>query len=82
MTFVPKESAKSERGVRKMSGLSLVGRLVARQSSRSSSCTLTTRKWRFYSPKGSQLPVVEEKRRRAMEGGGEKRLEKQHKSVR
>ena len=63
-----------------MSGVSLVARLLARRPARPSVVTVQT--WRLYSPKGSQLPIVEEKRRRAMLGGGEKRLAKQHEKVR
>ena len=61
-----------------MSTMSLAARLALRHPA---SAAVRSQTWRFYSPKGSQLPVVEEKRRRAMQGGGEKRLAKQHKSV-
>lgn len=65
-----------------MSGLSWTGRLIANASLRPPSRGVAaSQTWRFYSPKGSQLPVVEEKRRRAVLGGGEKRVEKQHRSV-
>ena len=65
-----------------MSALSYVGRLVARCSPRQPCrAAVASRAWRLYSPKGSQLPVVEEKRRLAELGGGEKKMEKQHKSV-
>ena len=65
-----------------MSAFRVAGRLAPRNSLRPTSFAVATpRQWRCYSPKGSQLPVVEEKRRRAMQGGGEGRVEKQHKSV-
>ena len=66
-----------------MSSLGITRRLFAGLSFRQPPrAALVLRARRFYSPKGSQLPVVEEKRRRAVLGGGEKRLEKQHKNVR
>lgn len=65
-----------------MSTFSFAGRLFAGLSFRQPSrAALAWRTWRFYSPKGSQLPVVEEKRQKAVLGGGERRMEKQHKSV-
>lgn len=65
-----------------MSALSFAGRLPVLRYLRSSSRAVTAAQiWRFYSPKGSQSQIVKDKRRRAVLGGGEKRLEKQHKNV-
>jgi len=68
----------------KMSTSSLTLRLLARPGTyglRPAVCELARHAWRFYSPKGAQLPVVEEKRQRALQGGGEKRVQKLHKTV-
>lgn len=67
-----------------MSTSSLTFRLLARPGVyglRPAVCELARQAWRFYSPKGAQLPVVEEKRQRALQGGGEKRVQKLHKTV-
>ena len=80
----PTTFVTSLRKPQKMSASSLTLRLLARPGAyglRPAVCELARHAWRFYSPKGAQLPVVEEKRQRALQGGGEKRVQKLHKTV-
>ena len=68
-----------------MSASSLTSRLLARCGRRGvipAVYELAKSTARFYSPKGAQLPVVEEMRERALQGGGVDRMDKLHKKVR
>ena len=70
--------------MRIMSGLSVAGRLSVLRRLRPSCARAVAaprQTWRAYSLASSKSEVVEEKRRRAVLGGGERRLENQHKNV-